>query len=208
MHILSNVFHSRIILYIFFLFTFFCGCVRDSTIAPNQNAENLSSSAVFDSPPINVNVTVPAIRYFNRTVLEEIVNDPSLSYEDIIFSEEQLSGLKRYAGEIFPSSSGLICNYIEYENYNILLLTERLNAIQYLRDLLVLEKENQETFLANGAVEINSEYFDWEVIVVVNSWHDRRFTDDISQAFKVNLETKKIEPFFYDTIRLYNEEWG
>jgi len=33
-----------------------------------------------------------------------------------------------------------------------------------------------------------------------------RYTEDISQAFKVDLDTKKIVPVVYDTIRLYAED--
>jgi hypothetical protein len=77
--------------------------------------------------------------------------------------------------------------------------------MEYVCDYLILEKQNPETRLRNGAVRINGEYTDWDIDVVVNHRWQGRYTDDISQAFKVNPQTKKIETFPYETIRLYSE---
>ena len=50
------------------------------------------------------------------------------------------------------------------------------------------------------------EYFDWDITVVVNSsMIGLAYTDDISEAFFINLEKKKIEPLRYNTIKLFSE---
>jgi hypothetical protein len=97
--------------------------------------------------------------------------------------------------------------YIDYGNYNILVITEVIDSVEYVWDFLLLKKQNSETYLANGAVKIDG-YFDWEITVeVVCHWQDL-YTDNIMRAFKVNPRTKKIEPVKYADIRLFNEKWG
>ena len=147
--------------------------------------------------------------YFTKEFLDEAIKTPNRKNEkEIIYDRTKLDGLRQYYG-------GLIINtnisqyYFEYKNYNILLITEKIDGIDYVCDYLILEKQYPETHLANGPVEINGDYFDWNITVVIKcSWRGNPFTDDISQAFRVNLHTKKIEPFIYKTIRLYDENSG
>jgi hypothetical protein len=161
------------------------------------------------------------VTYFTEEFLEKAIKkgDTFLSEETIIFDRSKVLVLLKdglwslwmdglwiyYVGRLFYGSDTLK-RYIEYGNYNILLVTQEIGDVEYVRDYLILEKQNPETHLSNGAVEINGEYGDWEVDIVVNHHWQGRFTDDISQAFKVNPQTKKIEPFIYDTIRLYSED--
>jgi len=144
--------------------------------------------------------------FFTAEFLGKAIKDAKSFYNNIIFDNSKTQGLDiYYTGRLFYGSN-ILERHMEYENYNIILVTEDIGDIEYVRDYLILEKQNPETYLANGPVEINGEYFDWEVIVVVNhKWH-ALFTDDINQAYKVDLQTNRIEPFTYDTIRLYAEE--
>jgi hypothetical protein len=144
--------------------------------------------------------------YFTKEFLERAIKDPKLSYGNIIFDSLKTQGLLIYYGGRLSYGSNILERHIGYGNYNIILVTEEIGSVEYVRDYLILEKQNPETYLGNGPVEINGAYFDWEIIVVVNHrWH-ALFTDDISQAFKVNLQTKKIEQVTYNSIRLYAEE--
>jgi len=191
--------------------------MKNSADVPQHDVDNREPGTSIEVPPVSAAANVPVIRYFNRTVLEEIMKDPGFYHEDIAYNQNYLSGLRsRGGGSLFIGddgefnyNSGILYSHIEYENYNILLLTERVNDvndIRYLRDILILEKETPETVIVTGPVEINDAYFDWEIFVVVNSYNGRQFTDDISQAYKVNLQTKKIERFSYETIRLWYED--
>ena len=197
--------------------TIFWGCMKNSADVPRQDVANLEPDTNTEAPPVSAAVNAPVTRYFNRTVLEEIMKDSGFYYEDIVYNPNYLSGLiSRGGGPLFIDAdgefnynSGLLYSLIEYENYNILLLTERVDAvndIRYLCDILILEKENPETAIVTGPVEINDAYFDWEILVVINSYNGSRFTDDISRAYKANFQTKKIEQFFYETIRLWYED--
>lgn len=154
--------------------------------------------------------------YFTRDFLAKAIGNPSLRYEvaarDIIFDTTRAEGLRIYGGVIITETMSsdtvnmLAMNSIEYMNYNVILLVERIDGISYVRDFVIIEKLHPETHLASGPVEINGEYFDWETLVVVNrDWTRRPYTDDISQAFRVNVSTRRIEPYLFRTIRLFSE---
>jgi hypothetical protein len=145
------------------------------------------------------------IYFFTQDILENIITNPESVNGTIIFDEMKAGNLKKY-GSIVLFNTSMIQHYIDYQNYNIILLTENINSILYIRDYLILKKDNAETHFANGPVEINGSLFDWEVTVVVNHKWRSRFTEDISNAFKVNRHTMKIERFAYNTIRLYSED--
>ena len=182
---------------IFFSFCFLYSCVDTDEVSANANA-----------------------RYFTRDFAQEIIQNPSLRYEisakNIIFAPAtaRAEGLRIYGGvtpfeTMFSDTiNSLSANFIEYMNYNIILLTERIDEIAHVRDFVVLEKQHPETHLSVGAVEVNGEYFDWELIVVVNRhWHlpRRPYTDDINYAFKIDVSTKRIVPYPFETIRLFSE---
>jgi len=156
------------------------------------------------------------VYYFSEEFVERAIKNPNLLSEEIVIFDDSLEkwkngpqgkwmgNLRLYYGGLLSYGSDIARLYIEYRNYNILLVTQKSDGVEYVCDYLILEKQNPETHLSNGAVQINGEYWDEKVDVVVNhNW--RRFTDDISQAFKVNPKTKKIEPFIFNTIRLYSE---
>jgi hypothetical protein len=172
----------------------------------------------YDSLNIIISTNRPA-GYFNEEFLERALKNPNLPDENIIFDRLKvlglwkdgvwglwMDGLRVYHGGRLFYGSDILKRYIEYGNYHIILVTQEIGCVEYVCDYLIIEKQNPEAHLSNGAVKINGEYGDWEVDIVVNHHWRGRFTDDISQAFKVNSQTKKIEPFIYDTIRLYSED--
>ena len=186
-------YHKMKRMFIFFSFCFLYACV--------------------DTDDNNVNANS---HYFTRDFAEEIIHNPSLrdevSVKNIIFDRTRAEGLKIYGGvapfeTMFSDTiNSLDALFIEYMNYNIILLVERIDEIDYVRDFIILEKQYPETHLAYGPVEINHEYFDWEIIVVVNRhWLNLPYTGDISYAFKINVSTKRIEPYPFETIRLFSE---
>jgi hypothetical protein len=176
------------------------------------------------------------VNYFTEEFVKKAIKEEKYTYlsnETIIFNSSKVLGLWKYdikvwgiwkdtiwgewmdglffyyGGRLFPSSDTLK-RYIEYEDYNIILVTQKIGDVEYVCDYLILKKQTPETYLINGPVEIiinGEEYYggNWEVDLVVNHRWRGWFTDDISQAFLVNSQTRKIEPFIYDTIRLYSE---
>jgi len=189
---------------------------QDYTVTKVNKEDNIDTQ--YDSLSVISN-EIP-VTYFTEKFLEKVINeDTSLYYETIIFDRSKVLGLWKdglwglwmdnlriyYVGRLFYGSDTLK-RYIEYGDYNILLVTHEINDVEYVCDYLILKKQNPETHLSNGAVVVNGEYGDWDVDIVVDHNWQGRFTDDISQAFKVNSQTRKIETFIYDTIRLYNED--
>jgi len=43
------------------------------------------------------------------------------------------------------------------------------------------------------------------LFLVINVWGPNRYTEDINQAFIVNMATRKIEPIIFNVIRYYAE---
>jgi hypothetical protein len=131
------------------------------------------------------------IIYFDNIFIEAEINNQNYQSENIVFDRTRLQDCFIYRSRNFLNRT-INQHYIEYRDYNILLITEKNNEIEYVKDFLIIKKITPETTLADGAVQVNNDYFDWDLTVVVNRrW--RGSTEDISQAFKINLKTKKIE---------------
>jgi len=154
--------------------------------------------------------------YFTQEYLDKSISGSNiaidLSNNIIIFDVTKADGFKIYTRKAFLDAynrqgTKISGYYLEYKNYNIIIVTEEINGTEYVRDYLILEKEHPESVLQDGDVEINGEYFDHDIIVVIDSnWRmgGIPFTDDVNQAFKINWQTKKIEPVIYNTIRVHN----
>jgi hypothetical protein len=150
-------------------------------------------------------------RYFTQEFLREAINDPNLrevvSASGIIFDTAKAEGLRVYGGvapfETLFSEDRLLTHFIAYMNYNVILLTESVDGFNFVRDFIILEKQHPETHLADGAVEINGEYFNWEIIVVINRHWEGAYTEDIDKAFIIDVPTRRIEPFQFERIRLF-----
>ncbi|MDR1211703.1 MAG: hypothetical protein LBK40_05680 [Spirochaetaceae bacterium] len=141
--------------------------------------------------------------YFDSLFIEAEITNQNHQSENVIFDRDRLQDCYIYKTRNFLHRT-IREHYVEYRDYNIMLISEIINEIEYVRDFLIIKKRTPETTLADGAVQVNNGDFDWELTVVVNRrW--RGSTDDISQAFKINFETKKIEPFSFITLRLYSE---
>ena len=136
--------------------------------------------------------------------LEIILNTSTspieLSIINAIFSDTIKIESGRNHGCVMPfevvfTDNKLSAHYMEYTKHNIIILTEEINKIDFIRDYVILEKLNPETHLAHGPVNINNEFFDWEIIIEINnkSWFLNKglYTDDIGRAFKINLDSKK-----------------
>jgi hypothetical protein len=144
-------------------------------------------------------------QYFNDIFIENIINNKCQVTDNIIFDKAHLGGIKTHGTLIFLNTN--VHQYcVNYKDYNIILVTDDIDSVKYVQDYFILKKDNPESHLTNGAVEVDNSYFDWYLTVLVNHRWQRPFTEDISKAFKVNLETKKIEPFEYKTIRLHSED--
>jgi hypothetical protein len=144
-------------------------------------------------------------QFFDQRLLENIINNSELITDTIVFDQTRLGDLKEYGGVVLLNTD-MLQRYIHYMDYNILLLTETINSVTYVRDYKILKKNSPEAHLANGPVEINGDFFDWEVTVEINHEWRNHFTEDINRAFKVNRQMKKFENVIYNTIRLYSED--
>jgi hypothetical protein len=201
-------------------------------LAINISCKKSSNDLVQNNIELFVLSPDKPISYFTtKKFLEKAMTEPNLPDGVIIYDETKSDGMqiyfgapdetkfeglrKYYGGRLLYDSNGVfwydsdtILRFFEYANYNIILVTQEFNDIEYVRDYLFLKKQNPETYLHNsaGAITINEESPGCnDVIVVVNHYWRGRFTDDISQVFKINMQTRKIEPIIYDTIRLYSE---
>jgi len=162
----------------------------------------------------DADVVETADRFFTDELAEEAITNPRVVLEgNVIFDKTLLGEIRQYGAKliVIDTDSGTIFTNIyqyslDFRNYNIMLVVEKIDSVGYVRDCLLLEKLSPETRLESGAVEVNGEYVDEDITVVVNHEWRARFTEDISQAFKVDLDTKKIVPVVYDTIRLYAED--
>lgn len=144
--------------------------------------------------------------YFNSEYLNNILKNLSHNNtENIIFNRSELGDLYVYnAKQMAVPDVNLYQYYLMYDNYTILLLTEKIDSSEYVKDYLMIKKQNPDTHLTSGAVEINNTCFDWEITVVVNSkWVGT--TSDISEAFKIDILRKKIYKIEYDSIKIFSE---
>jgi len=144
--------------------------------------------------------------YLTADLLERVLKEPNFSINDLLFDETK-SGLRIYHGGRLFYDSDTLLRYIDYMNYNIILVTQEIENIEYVHDYMILEKKNPETYLFKTVdnATINGEFPDFDLTVVINSRWRGLYTEDISHAFKINTETGKIEPVFFDTIRLASE---
>jgi hypothetical protein len=195
------------------------GSTMSGTIT-EENFYNVDGGAYIDFIDIQYNTPTELSNYtsdsyFTEEFLENALKDHALSGENIIFDRLKAQGLKMYhGGPLFYDSynrffyyTNTHLRYFEYENYNIMLVTQKNDDIEYVRDYLILKKLNPEThlFYSEGTVTINGESPGFAVTVVVNHHWRGIYTEDISQAFYVNTQTGKIEQVFFDTIRLASE---
>jgi hypothetical protein len=149
-------------------------------------------------------------RFLTGSYIEKSIDNQSLLREAIvsntlIFDRTELYGLNIYHAKVFLNTN-VHEYYIDFITHNILLIAEKVDGMVYVRDCLIIKKQNAEAYLANGPVEIDGDYFDWDITVLVNHKWRAKFTDDISQAFKIDIQAKRIMPFVYNAIRLYSED--
>jgi hypothetical protein len=143
--------------------------------------------------------------FFDQEYLELVINNQNKENDFLFFESNRISGI--YSGKYFLyNRKSFFQYYIEYKNYNIILLTEKIdNTIMIVRDFILIEKIYPDSYLSSGAIQINDTYYDWDISVVVNSKFDGLFTTNISCAYKINFDLGKIEVFEYTTIKLYRE---
>jgi len=193
----------------------------------HENGNIVGGGAFVDSVDIQYDTptelpTNTPICYFTEEFLEKAIKYPALSCENIIFERSATPFDKSkapslwmyYSGKLLYDSdnrffynSDTYLHYLDYGNYNIILVTQEIEGIEYVRDYMILEKLHPETYMfySDGTVLINGKYSGFPVTVVVNHHWRGIYTEDISQAFYVNIQTRKIEPVFFDTIRLVSE---
>jgi hypothetical protein len=150
-------------------------------------------------------------QYFNKSYIESIINNGIDDYcNNILFNDVCKEQLIVYGARVIFDDNNRRTDYyeyyIDYNDYCIILLTLKINNIEIVKDYVIIRKINEETNLENGPVEIDNDYFDWNVTVVVNVGKRIKYTDNISAAYKVNISTGKIEKLNYNSIRIYNED--
>ncbi|MDR1177483.1 MAG: hypothetical protein LBK64_01510, partial [Spirochaetaceae bacterium] len=106
------------------------------------------------------------IVYFDSLFIEAEINNQNHQSENIIFDRDKLQNCFIYGTANFLHRT-IRRHYIEYQDYNIMLISEIINEIEYIRDFLIIKKLTPETTLADGAVQVNDGDFDWELTVVV-----------------------------------------
>jgi hypothetical protein len=177
----------------------------------------------------------PIINFATREFLEMTIMEPDKINGIIIYDElksDELTiyfgapdetkpdALRKYGGGrlLYDSdgnfwfSSDTLFQLLEFKNYNIILVTQEINNIVYVRDFLFLEKYHSETHFVNsaGAAMINGGIFGTihqhqNLIIVVNRHWRGRYTEDISHVFFINMQSRKIEQIEFETIRLTSE---
>lgn len=150
-------------------------------------------------------------RYFTESHLDKIIE-----YEDDLEDKDQFLGMlfddsyisdDVYLGAKLIGEENNFAEYsLIYQNYLFLFLTSfDKESPDVILDYIAIEKTSDDSYLMNGPVQIDNDYFDWDVIVLINSSWSGEYTDDISRAFKSDLETMKIDEVEYNSIRIYNE---
>ena len=171
-----------------------------------------------DYDPIQILSFIESTTYFTVEFVRNALEGVNIPIYNMIFDRTKSDGLRIYAvGAILHNADGefdfysdTFFNYIEYENYNIILVTQRIDGIHFVRDYLIIEKQNPETYLISSAdtVQIDGFFPRFNVTIVVNN-HRRNLLYgedlDVSQAFTINMKTRKIEEIFFDTISLASE---
>jgi hypothetical protein len=143
--------------------------------------------------------------YFNEKFIETYIAGKVVKDKVIIFDKEfkeklyyKLSNNKEYKGGTYIygglliSGTDYFVNYIDFDEYNIMIVLIKKNDIEIIIDYLILKKQTKDMHFENGAVEINGEYFDWQITIVLrNRWRGKYF-DDISEAYIINAKSGKI----------------
>ena len=145
------------------------------------------------SAPLPILSTDLTYTHFTREFVEKAITEPILvDGNTILFSESNSSGMRIISGGVvlydsdynFFYNSDTLYRHIGYENYIILLVTQKIDGIEYVRDFLMIEKQTPETYFfrtVNG-IEINGELTGLELSVVIYRPWLGIYTEDISQA--------------------------
>jgi hypothetical protein len=157
--------------------------------------------------------------YFNEKFIENCLAGKIIKDEIIIFDKEfkeklyyKLSNDKEYKGgayiygELHIPETDYFVKYIDFDEYNIMIVSINRNGVEIIIDYLMVKKQIKNMHFENGAVEIDGEYFDWYITIVLRNRWKGKYSDDISEAYKVNTESGKIEKFEYNTIKIYAED--
>lgn len=137
-----------------------------------------------------------------------ISKDVDVNAKVFIWKEaEKITGIRIFGGKLLKGNGDyrFIERKLEYKGNLILLLLEKIEEKEVIVDYVCLKKTTDTSYLTSGPVEIDGVYYDWNIVVFVNQSWRAEYTEDILYAFKSNLETKKIEPVEYKSIRLYSE---
>lgn len=144
------------------------------------------------------------ISFFDTIISEDVdVNAKAFIWKE----PEKIAGVRIYGDKLLKDNGDYRfseCN-LEYKGNLILLLLEKIEGKEAIVDYVCLKKTTDTSYFTSGPVEINGEYYDWDIVVFVNQSWRAEYTEDILCAFKSNLEKKKIEPVIYKNIRLYSE---
>jgi len=100
-------------------------------------------------------------------------------------------------------------NYSEilftYNNHMFLFLCETTERGDVILDAIIIEMLNEHYTLSSGPVEINNDYFDWDIHVLITGPWENGINENIQETYKSNLETLRIEKKVFESVRLHSE---
>jgi hypothetical protein len=204
----------------FLLLCIFVSCTPSEKKEKNVDISNISdkkelnTDILKESNEKNVNTVHSIVSDTNEVIInisffdDILINRIDLYSKRYVWKKPEInSGIRVYGDKLLKGNGDYRfseCN-IEYKEYLVLLLLEKIDGKEIIVDYVSLKKITDTSYFTSGPVEIDGEYYDWDIVVFVNQSWRAQFTENISYAFKSNLETKKIEPVEYKSIRLYSE---
>ena len=96
--------------------------------------------------------------------------------------------------------------YFTYrQRYFLLLLKDGEDRISDCIDLVIMLRPSPNYELGMGKVEVDNNHFDGKIVVVYNKNWTGNYSDDIVAAYRLDLETKRIEEISHNNIRIYRD---
>ena len=143
---------------------------------------------------------------FDSRLIQNIIENSITLDKVLVFDNKCKEELNIYGG-LYLWPTNYFIYYIDYYDYNILVVTSQENNI--VHDYIILKKETEKSHFYDGVIEIDDKHFDWIAIILFRDRWQGKFREDvsgdISNAYIINFETGKIEEIKFNTITIYSE---